>query len=451
VTKWAGWSLRRRPPTSVGDRGASQHPARPTARALRSHRLALGAIRPLIRPRAVPVAGHIRVTILLMNAYGMSGAIRAVFSLASHLAARHDVEVVSVTRRRNEPFFLFPPGVRFTHVDDQRQTRGWKRWARAPLRRFKSRVLHPVDMELHHATLWTDLLLVRRLRQIQTGVVITTRPSFNLVGSLLSRPGVAVIGQEHRDLTRRGPAMRPSIRRGYQGLDALAVLTEADRDRYDTLLRGAVRVVTIPNAVPELGGPRSDLTRPIVLAAGRLTHQKGFDLLVPTFAKVARSEPRWTLRICGSGPHDERLSRLIVDHDASARVVLFGDARDMAAQFEQASMFVLSSRSEGFPMVLLEAMSKGLPAVSFDCPNGPAELIEDGRTGFLVPPGDVDALGEAILELIRDEPKRRRFGAAAAERAQCYALPSIGARWDALVSDAYSTSLAASSASSRSR
>ena len=98
-------------------------------------------------------------------------------------------------------------------------------------------------------------------------------------------------------------------------------------------------------------------------------------------------------------------------------------------------MFVLSSRSEGFPMVLLEAMSQGLPAVSFDCPTGPAEIIEDGRTGFLVPAGDVDALGEAILELIRDESKRRRFGAAAAERAEDYSPGRIGALWDDLVAE----------------
>jgi glycosyltransferase involved in cell wall biosynthesis len=431
LTKSAG-SLRRRKPQRV---------TQPSARALREHRLALGAVRPLIQPRSVPAAGRIRVTILLMNAYGMSGAIRAVFNLASHLAARYDVEIVSVTRRRNEPFFLFPPGTRVTHVDDQRQTLGgWRWWTRGPLRRFNSRLLHPVDMELHHASLWTDLLLVRRLRQIRSGLVITTRPSFNLLGAKLSRPGVAVIGQEHRDLTRRGPAMRPSIRRGYRGLDALAVLTDADRQKYDALLQGAVRVVSIPNAVPKVGGPRSDLTNPIVLAAGRLTHQKGFDLLVPTFANIAWHEPQWILRICGSGPHHERLGRLIADHDASNRVKLLGDVRDMAAEFEQASMFVLSSRSEGFPIVLLEAMSKGLPAVSFDCPNGPADLIEEGRTGFLVPPGDVEGLGEAILELIRDEPKRRRFGAAAAERAERYALPRIGALWDDLLSEVLAAS-----------
>jgi glycosyltransferase involved in cell wall biosynthesis len=385
----------------------------------------------------VPDPGRPCVTILLMDAYDMTGVVRAVLTLASHLAARHDVEIVSLVRRRSEPPFSFPPGVRVVTLDEQRPgtLAGWRCWMRAALRRFDSRLVHPADIAVPYTTLWTDVMFVRRLRRIRSGIVIVTRPSFNLLGSKLSRPGVAVVGQEHRDLTRRVASVRASIRRGYGGLDALAVLTETDRQHYDALLQGATRVVSIPNAVPELGGSRSSLSCPIVLAVGRLTRQKGFDLLIPPFAKVARQEPEWTLRICGSGPRREHLGRLIEKHQACNHVLLLGEVRNIAAQMEQASIFVLSSRSEGFPIVVLEAMSKGLPTVSYDCPNGPAELIEDGRTGFLIPAGDKDALGEAILELIRDEPKRRRFGAAAAERAERYALPRIGALWDDLLSD----------------
>jgi glycosyltransferase involved in cell wall biosynthesis len=194
-------------------------------------------------------------------------------------------------------------------------------------------------------------------------------------------------------------------------------------------------VVTIPNAVAALGGRPSDLTAPVVLAAGRLARQKGFDRLIPAFAEVARQEPRWTLRICGRGPQQAKLRSLIVEHDASNHVLMLGPVADMPRQMEQASLFVMASRFEGFPMVLIEAMSKGLPAVSFDVPTGPADIIEDGSTGFLVPDGDLEGLRDAILELIRDEPKRRRFGAAAADRATEFSLERIGARWDALLAE----------------
>ena len=417
---------------------------RPTRRALLANRLALRLAQRFLRRPPQPAGGRPQVTILLMNAYVMTGVTRAVFNLAAHLAGRYDVEVVSVLRHPGRPFFPFPANVRVTTVDDQREeasVQGWRGSVQRALRRFRARTLYPVDMAAPNVTLWTDLRLVRRLGRLRAGVLITTRPSLNMLGARAARPGVAVVAQEHRDLTRRGPQVHASMRRLYPGLDALAVLTDTDRRRYQELLRGEVRVVTIPNSVPELPGGRSELTEPTVLAVGRLTGQKGFDLLIPAFARATRDEPDWALRICGSGPLRKELNALAAEHRAAERVTLHGKvrARRVAEYMEQASIFVLSSRSEGFPVVLLEAMSKGLPVVSFDCPTGPADIVEHGRTGLLVPPEDTDALGDAILELIRDEPKRRRFGAAAAERAADYSVGHIGARWDHLLAELLQT------------
>ncbi len=411
--------------------------SRASRRQLVAYRLAVKAIRPLIMRRSVSAEGRPRVTILLMDAYGMSGVVRTVLNVAGYLASHHEIEIVSVLRTRERPFFPFPSGVHLHFVDDQRKGRvgGVRRWVRAILRRFSSRVLHPADKRSARTSLWTDILLLRRLLRVRAGVVIGTRPSLNMLGSQLSRPGVAVVGWEQVNLAARGPSLQAEIRRNYGALDAMVVLTEADRCQYDEALAGATRVVRIPNAVPYVGGPRSDVSRPVVLAAGRLTRQKGFGRLIPAFARVAEQAPDWTLRICGRGPRREHLGRMIIKHGVSDHVMLVGQVTDMALQMEQASIFVLSSRWEGFPMVLLEAMTKGLPVVSFDCPTGPADIVEDGRTGFLVSDGDVDALGEAILELIRDEPKRRRFGAAAAERAKAFTLPRIGRLWEELLAD----------------
>ena len=108
---------------------------------------------------------------------------------------------------------------------------------------------------------------------------------------------------------------------------------------------------------------------------------------------------------------------------------------DLPGEMERASIYALSSRFEGFPLVLLEAMGKGMAPVAFDCPTGPADIIDDHRNGLLVPFKDVDALGAALLEMIEDEELRRACGAAAVETARGYTMEAVGPMWDRLLDD----------------
>jgi glycosyltransferase involved in cell wall biosynthesis len=383
--------------------------------------------------RARPDAGRPEVFILLTTAWGMGGTIRTILNLAHHLSAGHEVTILSVGRTRERPFFPFPPGVKVVALEDRR--RDAKRRPLHRLLRTRSSVLmHPDDKTSEGFSLWIDLMLVRRLRR-RSGFLITTRPGLNVAAARLAPPGLVLIGQEHMHLDMHPKGLRRAMPELYPRLDALAVLTEGDRRSYAELLDGEVRTVLIPNTVRDMGAGRADLDARTAITAGRFTPQKGYDLLIPAWAQVAAEHPEWRLRICGSGQERAALEALVEQHGLGAVVSLERPARDLGAEMERASIFVLSSRHEGLPLVLLEAMSKGMAVLSYDCPTGPAELIDDHRNGILVPAGDVDAFAAGLRELMQDEELRRRCAAAAVETASAYTVEAIGRRWEALLDE----------------
>jgi glycosyltransferase involved in cell wall biosynthesis len=376
-----------------------------------------------------------RVVILLASAWGLGGTIRAAHNLAGYLVGNYDVEIVSVFRRRDEPFFPFPPGLEVTALDDLRKgaTPRRLRLLRSILRRCPSVLMHPADRAAHVANLWVDFGLVRRLRG-KSGFLIATRPGLNLMAADLAPPGLITIGEEQMHLRAHSWPLRGAMRRLYPRLDYLVTLTEQDMHEYEKLFAESPnrpRLAHIPNTVGDIGGPQADLGARTILAAGRLTAQKGFDLLIPAFKRTASAHPDWRLRICGKGHLRNELQKQI-DEEGLAEVVRLAGPQDMAKEMATASIFVLSSRFEGFPLILIEAMSKGMAVVSFDCPTGPREVIRDHENGLLVPPLDVDALANAILELVEDEDLRRRCGPAAAETAGRYRIEAVGPQWEAL-------------------
>jgi glycosyltransferase involved in cell wall biosynthesis len=400
--------------------------------ALAAHRLAF-ALAPAIVGRGREPDAH-QVRILITHAWGLGGTIRTTLNLAGALTHRFDVEVLSLVRRRDDPFFPFPPGVTVTAVDDQRDP---PRGPRALLARLPSLLVHPDDFAYPDASLWTDVQLARHLRSMRGGLLITTRPAYTLLATQLAPAGVLTVSQEHLNFHAHRPALGRALRRRLPRLDALAVLTRDDALDYERLLGATTtQVVRIPNAVPELDGDgRAPLEAKVVVAAGRLNPQKGFDLLIDAWESVARRHPDWQLRIYGRGSERVALQARILDAGLAERVLLMGATQRLGEALEGGSLFALSSRYEGFGMVLVEAMSRGVPVVSFDCPRGPAEIVSDGVDGLLVPPQDVDALAVALIELIEDPARRERFAAAALTKAATFGVAAIGAEWEALLDD----------------
>nr|BFE85014.1 hypothetical protein GCM10020093_076150 [Planobispora longispora] len=269
---------------------------------------------------------------------------------------------------------------------------------------------------------------------LDDGILVTTRPALNLISARRTPPSVVRIAQEHMNLATHPDPVRRQIARHYGKLDAVVVLTSTDRRDYQELLPGTP-VVRIPNALNTIDQRLSTHDDRRAVAAGRLVAQKGFDMLVPAFARAVRDHPGWRLDIYGTGQKRTELRELIDEHGMAGVITLPGRSSRLGEELAGASLYVLSSRFEGLPMVMIEAMSHALPVVAFDCPTGPADVLTDGVDGLLVPPGDVDALAAAVSRLMADRELRRRMGAAALRTVREYAPDRVMPLWENLFAE----------------
>ncbi|MDQ1011655.1 glycosyltransferase involved in cell wall biosynthesis [Streptomyces sp. V4I23] len=380
-----------------------------------------------------------RLSFLLHNAYGIGGTIRTTFNLAEALAERHDVEIVSVFRHRDEPTMGAPAGVTMKHlVDLRRKSPAYD--GDDPLAKRPAKVFPRGDGRHKQYSRLTDLRIGAHLESLDADVVIGTRPGLNVHIARQAPRGVVRIAQEHLTLDSHSYRLRREIGHRYAVLDAITTVTEADARAYrERLDLPGVRVEAVPNSVPAPKVAPADSRAKWVVAAGRLTRVKRYDVLVEAFAKVVAVRPDWRLRIYGSGDatgnEKKALRALIEDRGLHNHVFLMGTVNPLEPEWVKGSVAAVTSTLESFGMTIVEAMRCGLPVVSTDCPHGPGEIIDNRADGLLVPVGDVDAFAAALLELIQDDVLRRRTGQAALAASARFDPVRIAERHEALFAE----------------
>ncbi|MFF2653855.1 glycosyltransferase [Streptomyces sp. NPDC058045] len=244
--------------------------------------------------------------------------------------------------------------------------------------------------------------------------------------------GLPVIGMSHESYQ----ATRGSSRFGrcltyYRDVARMLALTREDADLWIT--RGGLdNVGHLPNPLPAPPAEPSPRTEPVVLSVGRLGDEKGIDLLLDTWAECAPRHPGWRLRIHGDGEDEAALRARCTALGLDGGVEWAGRTDDVAGALRRASLFVLPSRSEGFPLALMEAMAAGLPGAAFDCAPGVREIVRDGEDGLLAAPGNTSELARRLDELIADRELRDTLGDAARRNIRRYSAEEVLHRWEEL-------------------
>ena len=214
--------------------------------------------------------------------------------------------------------------------------------------------------------------------------------------------------------------------------DYIITLTEKDKVWWQKGLKKInAKIISIPNPTPFSSQKSiSYKKKNIVLAVGRLTHIKGFDMLIESWAKVYKQQPKWKLMIVGEGEERANLTNLILKYNLTECVELTGSTNEISKYYNEAKIFCMSSRFEGFPMVLLEAQSFGLPIVAFDCDTGPSEIIEQGVNGLLAKIGDIDQLAKNLINLINlNEIEYQNMASSSCENSYKYSVELITEKW----------------------
>lgn len=218
---------------------------------------------------------------------------------------------------------------------------------------------------------------------------------------------------------------RKKQERAIAKLDAFVVLTKHDAESWEPVKKAEI----IPNPLSFTPKEQSKCTEKRIISVGRLTEQKGYERLIEAWSKIANKYPDWVVDVYGEGEQKEWLKKLIIDYNIGDSFTIYPPTSNIQDKYLESSIYVMSSRFEGLPIVLLEAISCGLPCISFDCPHGPSEIIENGKTGILVENGNVEKLTEAIEELIIHEEKRIKMGKQAHISSQRYSHENIMKLW----------------------
>jgi GalNAc-alpha-(1->4)-GalNAc-alpha-(1->3)-diNAcBac-PP-undecaprenol alpha-1,4-N-acetyl-D-galactosaminyltransferase len=385
-----------------------------------------------------------RMTLVISTLRG-GGAERVVSNMANYWVRKGwPVTVLTICHGPEAPCYRLDP--RVVHHDMRCRNPRQSKPTAGALRALKE--IFDDCSPVERRTLIPELGFISALRD----AIIDTRPQFvisfiNLtnVRVLLATRGLCLpVIVSERDDPYNDPIPEGAARlrrRLYPMATYLVAETAEGADYFAAEVGDRRRAISNPVLQPELpdpgdgagNGATAQKVGRLLVGMGRLDHQKGFELLLSAFSKVAGKHPSWSLQIWGEGPQREALERLSRDLNLSERVWLPGFTRSPFESLRRADLFVMSSRFEGFSNALCEAMACGLPVVSFNCSRGIREIIRDGVDGLLVRAADPSALAVALDRLMDDEEERRRLAGKALEITERFGVDKTMARWEQLM------------------
>lgn len=348
----------------------------------------------------------------ITNGITGSGGLERVLSVKASMLAEefgYEVHMLSLNESGKKPFFLFSKKIHFHSVEVGGNPVTY-------LLQYKNRLQKKID-------------------QIQPDIISVCDDAlkgFFLPGFISTK--AKWIHESHASLLLadrgKGVSLFKKAQHGLKQIlgkrfTTIVLLTEGNKKEWHLK-----NLAVIPNPIPFESTQVSSLENKKVMAVGSYSYNKGYDLLLEIWSKIEQNFPAWELHIYGKGTYDNLHS---IAEDLNLKNIHFhAPVPEIEKEYLNSSLLVLPSRSEGFGMVLIEAMSFGLPVVSFNCPNGPADIITDGEDGFLIENGNTTKFAEQLSKLTADDNLRAIMGNNSVSNVQRFSANHIVQKWDQL-------------------
>jgi glycosyltransferase involved in cell wall biosynthesis len=364
-----------------------------------------------------------KLIFLIPNLYPWGGTERVAVLMANHYAAQGaDVTLLSVGRPGRVFRFEVGPGVKEDSLNIHLDS-GWKLFRKIEsffaLRRY---IQHsPNESTTVNASI--------NYHDKKSPVILLGIGNFPIILAALLSKGdqLRTIGCMHTSYISLGHIWKFLRWLLYGRLDVLVSLTHRD---LLPLKKHNPNVRVIHNPVTFYPDRAAKLDTKLILAVGRMDWLKGYDLMLEVFERFCRKNHDWTLKVIGDGELKTDIEKFAREKGIANRITIEPATNNIEKEYMAASLYLMTSRSEGLPMVLLEAQACGLPVVAFDCETGPAEIVNHGIDGYLVKPNDFEKMSEHLLELAADPDKRKAFGTAARENVKRFLPHEVFKQWN---------------------
>ncbi len=370
-----------------------------------------------------------KVTILALH-LGYGGIEKCISMLANSLSDHYHVEIIATYKLYDKPAFYLNPNIKVCYLLPKMKPN--KQEFLTAIRQFHLiRAFREFKKALHILKMKKEKM-VEAIQKCESDIMISTRDIHNAWLGKYGKKGVIKIGWEHNH-PHGNLKYAKKIIKSVENLNAFVVVSKTLKDFYAPQLK--IPCIYIPNAIEEIPSKKSEQTEARIVSVGRLSKEKGYPDLIDVFSLVKEKYPIWHLDIIGDGNEAELLKQKIKELELTDNITLHGfqDKTYINQIYQNSSIYVMSSYTESFGLVLLEAFSYALPCVAFDSAEGACALISNNWDGYLIKDRDKEQMAKRIIELIKNKNRRIIMGNNGRKKAENYQMNEIKKEWISLL------------------